>query len=439
MRLLYGSLLLSLTQLASAQIGGFGSNTIGGGGVREARIGRGGEGIRPFASVSGVYDTSAGYITSANGQFETQSSYGVEAGFGAYGTKTWKRTALGLNYRGDYVHYSAGSAQNGSNQVLSLALSHQFDRKWSAQVDIAAGSTNRVFGALQSYIPFDANFNSTPTNEVLSSRTNYGQVSAHATYDANRRFGMRFGGTTITTRRATKGLAELQGYSTDAEVFRTLSRSTKITAAYQFNHYHFLGSFGASDIHGVTLKLERRINRDWRATVGMQAYRVESLGAVVVSLSPEVAALFGRTQGLEAFYRIDKIPGYRGSLNYQRKQVFMDFSAEQVVAPGNGIFLTSKQTTANASLSYTAEKVWNVGINSNYTRYNSITRALDPYNAFAIGGGVTRKMPWLGSHIFVRADARKFDQANLTTIKQSGYRISGGVGFSPRAVPLSLW
>ena len=439
LRLRYGILLLSLTRLASAQIGGFGSNTIGGGGVREARIGRGGEGIRPFASISEAYDTAAGNPTSLNGNFETQPSYGVEAGFGAYGTKSWRRTAIGLNYRGDYVHYAKTSFQNGSNQILSLALTHQFDKKWSAQIDVAAGSTNRIFGALQSYIPFDANFNSTPTNEVLNSRTNYGQVGAHATYDANRRFGIRFGGTTITTRRATKGLAELQGYSTDAEVFRVLSRSTRITGGYQFNHYHFLGSFGASDIHSVSLKLDRRINRDWRATVGVQAYRVESLGAVVVSLAPEIAALFGRSQGLEAFYRIDKIPGYKAALNYKKKQVFLDFSGELTVAPGNGIFLTSKQTNVSTSLSYTAEKVWNIGINSGYTRYNSITRNLEPYNAFLIGGGVTRKMPWLGSHIFLRADARKFDQANLTTIKQSGYRISGGIGFSPRAVPLSLW
>ena len=254
--------------MAFGQIGGFGSNTIGGGGVREARIGRGGEGIRPFASVSGTYDSAAGNANIGNGQFETQPSYGVEAGFGAYGTKSWKRTSLGLNYRGDYVHYANSTSLNGSNQVLSLALSHQFDRKWSAEVDIAAGSTNKVFGALQSYIPFDANFNSTPTNEVINSRTNYAQVGAHATYDANRRFGVRFGGTTISTRRAVKGLAELQGYSTDAEVFRVLSRSTKIVAGYQFNHYHFLGSFGASDVHGLNLRLERRINRDWKATVG---------------------------------------------------------------------------------------------------------------------------------------------------------------------------
>ncbi len=426
--------------LLLAQIAGFGSSSITGGGVREARIGRGGEGIRPFASVSGAYDTSVGNaIATSNGQFETQPSYGVEAGFGAYGTKGWKRTSIGLNYRGDIVHYSAASVQNGSNQVLSLALTHQFDKKWSAEVDLGAGSTNRVFGALQSYVPFDQNFNSIPTNEVLNNRVNYLQASTHVSYMKNPRLGLKFGGSSITTRRSVKGLAELQGYTVDGEIFKVLSRSTTVGVGYQFFHFHFLGSFGASDIHSVYLRGKYRINRDWSATASIQGYRVESLGATVVPLSPEIAALFGRGAALEAFYRIERAPGFRLGAEYARKQVFLSFSGEQSVAPGNGIFLTSRQTSANASLSYTAEKIWNFGFNLAYTRYSSLTRSLTPYQAILAGVGVTRKMPWLGASLFVRYDARKFEQSSLTTVNQSGYRASVGIGFSPRAVPLSLW
>ena len=434
--------MLALVPIAWAQIGGFGSSSISGGGVREARVGRGGDGIRPFASISGVYDSSVGG-TSANaaGQFETQSSYGVEAGFGAYGTKTWRRTSIGLNYRGDYVHYSnaASGIGNGSNQVLSLALTHQFDKKWSAEADIAAGSTNRVFGALQSYVPFDPNFNSVPTNEVINNRVNYGQLAAHVSYQKNNRLSFRFGGSSITTRRSVKGLAELQGSTVDGEISRVVSRSTNVGVGYQFLHYHFLGSFGASDIHSIFVRVKRRVNRDWTLNVALQGYRIESLGATVVPLSPEIAALFGRSSGLEAFYKVSTAPGVKVDATYNRKQVFFSVGGEQAVAPGNGIFLTSKQTSGSASLSYTAEKVWNFGFNVAYTKYASLTRALSPYQAVLVGVGVTRKMPWFGSHIFARFDTRKIDQASLTTINRDGFRLSAGIGFSPRAVPLSLW
>ena len=440
MRIQNAILMLVWMPVVQAQIGGFGSSSISGGGVREARIGRGGEGIRPFASVSGSYDTSVGNPkANSNGQFETQPSYGVEAGFGAYGTKAWKRTSIGLNYRGDYVQYTATSAQNGSNQVLSLAVTHQFDKKWSAELDVGAGTTNRVYGALQSYVPFDQNFNSIPTNEVLNNRVNYLQASAHANYMKNPRLGMKFGGSSITTRRSVRGLAELQGYTVDGEIFKILSRSTTVGVGYQFFHYHLLGSFGASDIHSVYARAKYRINRDWSANASIQGYRIESLGATVVPLSPEIASLFGRSTGLEAFYRISKSPGFRVSADYARKQVFVSFSGEQSVAPGNGIFLTSSQTSGNASLSYTAEKIWNFGFNVAYTRYSSLTRTLAPYQAILAGVGVTRKMPWLGASIFARYDARKFEQSSLTTVNQGGYRASFGIGFSPRAVPLSLW
>ena len=440
MRIQNAILMLVWVPVVQAQIGGFGSSSITGGGVREARIGRGGEGIRPFVSVSGAYDTSVGApIATSNGQFETQPSYGVEAGFGAYGTKVWKRTSVGLNYRGDFVQYTGNSTQNGSNQVLSLALSHQFDKKWSAEVDLGAGTTNRVYGALQTYIPFDQNFNSIPTNEVLNNRVNYLQASAHANYMKTPRLGLKFGGSTITTRRSVRGLAELQGYTVDAEIFKVISRSTTVATGYQFFHYHFLGSFGASDIHSAYLRAKYRVNRDWSATGSVQVYRIESLGATVVPLSPEIAALFGRTAALEAFYRVSNSPGFRASAEYNRKQVFLSFSGEESVAPGNGIFLTSRQTSANASMSYTAEKIWNFGFNMGYTRYSSLTRTLSPYQAILAGAGVTRKMPWFGSSIFARFDARRFEQSSLSTVNRGGYRASFGIGFSPRAVPLSLW
>ena len=50
--------------------------------------------------------------------------YGVELNLGAYTYHTWKHTTLGLDYRGDFRHYSA-SNWDGTDQFLSLILTHR--------------------------------------------------------------------------------------------------------------------------------------------------------------------------------------------------------------------------------------------------------------------------------------------------------------------------
>ena len=440
LRLLIGLIILAAaTPLGWGQFSGFGSGSSLGGGS-EARIGRGSQGIRPFASISAAYDTNTGSaVLNSAGAYETRPSYGVEGSFGIYGTKSLKRDSVGVNFRGDYVNYTTSGSLNGSNVALSLAATHQFDKSWYVQADIAAGTTNRTYGALQTYIPFDSNFQGVPTNEVINSRTNYGELAAHVTYLKSRRLNARFGGSTILTRRANRGLAELNGFTGDAGVSYLFNRSTTISAGYQFNHYQFLGTFGASDIHGASFSLNRRINRDWSLRVGGQGYRMESLGSVRVQLDPLIALLLGRTTGTEAFYRVNYIPGFNAAVDYKYKQTFVTVSGNQGISPGNGIYLTSRQTTTGVQVSHTAERVWNFGVNVNYTKYGSLTRSLQQYKSILIGGGVTRQLNYLHAHAFLRADHRHFDQGDLTALNRDGYRISVGLGFSPGAIPLSLW
>ncbi len=439
MRLLIGWMMLIAAPMSWAQFSGFGSGATMGGGGSGDRIGRGAQGIRPFASISSAYDSNAVSRVNSAGVYETKPSYGVEGAFGVYGTKVWKRDSIGVNLRGDYVNYASNGAINGSNVALSLAANHQFNRSWYFSSEIAAGTTNRVLGALQSYVPFDTNFLNVPNNEVLNSRANYGEVSGHLSYMKSQRLSARFGGSGLVTRRANRGLAELNGFTGDGSVSYLINKSTSIGGGYQFNHFQFRGTFGATDIHSASVNVSRRLTRDWTAKFGVSAYRLESLGSVRVQLDPLIALLLGRSSGTEAFYRVNYIPGYSGSLEYRHRQTFVVVGASQGVSPGNGIFLTSRQSTGSVTVSHTAERVWNFGVNVGYTQYGSLTRSLQTYKSLLLGGGVTRQLNFLHAHAFVRADHRHFEQGDLTALNRDGFRLSFGVGFSPGSIPLSLW
>jgi len=97
-------------------------------------MGGGGELIRlrPFIGVNGLYDSGLTPVSvDSQGRLLEDDAYGAEVHFGALGYHSWRRTVLGLDYRGNVRHYTQKTYYDGSDHQLSLGVTHQFSRRWA--------------------------------------------------------------------------------------------------------------------------------------------------------------------------------------------------------------------------------------------------------------------------------------------------------------------
>ena len=63
--------------------------------------------FRPYIGLSGTYDTGLVPVAvTSTGQIPSTDLYGVALNVGAYTYHVWRHITLGLDYRGDFRHYS---------------------------------------------------------------------------------------------------------------------------------------------------------------------------------------------------------------------------------------------------------------------------------------------------------------------------------------------
>jgi hypothetical protein len=176
--------------------------------------------IRPFVSLQGIYDTGLSSLSvDANGNAAEANDYGVEGTFGVLGYQTWKRTTLGIDYRGNARHYSTHSFYDGFDNSLTLSVDHDVNRHWRLMFGQALASYSRNY-----YMPYGSSWLGVPDyappsfsnlagHELFDGRTNALTSTGRAIYQATPRFSVSFGGSGVVVRRRSDSLAGMQGYS----------------------------------------------------------------------------------------------------------------------------------------------------------------------------------------------------------------------------------
>jgi len=180
-----------------------------------------------------------------------------------------------------------------------------------------------------------------------------------------------------------------------------------------------------------------RIGKRWELSLRGGGSRVETLGITVVNIDAVIAAIIGRSQGLEVIYRINWAPTVDARLTRSFHHATLAFNYNRGVNPGNGLYLTSRGETTSGSFSYTGIRKLNFGIDAGRTTYGSLTQSLGNYSGATGGAGFTYTIT-KSLHFVVRYDYRRYDIAD-TVFKRDSYRASIGFGFSPKDVPLALW
>ena len=354
-----------------------------------------------------------------------------------YGYHRWKSATLGLDYRGNYRDYSNNSYYNGSDQLLSLIYQKQAARHISLTLRESAGVFSENFYTPGPYNLVDSSFANIPTNDIFDGRTIYFTSSVDVTYQKSARLSFNFAGDGFLTRRESSSLYGDTGYRARGDIAYRTSRYATSGVAYDFTKFTYSKGFGGSDIHTLTLTQAFRFNRYWELSLRGGGSRVETSGLIQVAVDPVIAAIIGRSVGIEAIYRLNWVPSAKAVLTRKFRHAIFTVSYDRGVVPGNGLYLTSRQEAEIGNLSYTGIRKWTFSASGGHTSFGSITQNIGNYSGSTGGGGITYKVSGPFG-LVARYDYRTYDIAQ-TVFQRSTYRASFGFTYSSKDIPLALW
>jgi hypothetical protein len=397
--------------------------------------------FRPFLEFTGVYDTGlSGVMVDSNGDLANASSAGVSITAGVSGSRAWKRTKIGLDYRGSTSHYTRKTYYDGFNQSLMLGITRQLTSHTSFSLSESAGLLSRNFNSfgLPQTVPFDPSTSYIPTTDFYDNRTLYLSSQANFTIQKSARLSFNMGGDGFLTRRRSSALYGVTGSGARGDVQYRLSRRSTIGAGYTYSHYEFTGIFSGTDIHGAVATYGIGITR----TVEFSAYagvlQAETKFLQSVPIDPAIAAIIGRSSGGVIVHRIDYMPNVNARLSKTFHRGVFYLSGGHSATPGNGLFLTSSVTTGNAGYTYTGLRHWSMSASAVYSHAKSIGNVLGYYGN--IGGNFSGSRQITGAlHAVANFSARQYQSGDFSRYNRLIYTATLGIGFTPGDIPLRVW
>ena len=394
--------------------------------------------FRPFIGLSALYDDGLIPVSvNSNGRIPSADLFGVELTLGLYGYHTWKRTTLALDYKGDFRHYSSRSDYDGTDQFLSLILTHQPNKRVVLTLRNSVGTYSRNYFLSSTIGILDSNYLQTPENDLYDNRVIFLTTGGDMIYRLTPRLSFDIGGEGYIVRRESSALYGLTGYDAHGDVQYRMRRHTTIGADYRYTHFGYTQGFGSSDIHSVGINYATQLTHRLQVAARLGGARVESLSLVEVTIDPAIAALLGTSVGIQAAYQLHYVPDLSVRLTDSLRRSQLSLTFTDGVNPGNGVYLTSRLESLVAGYSYTGARHWNFGADGGYTRLSALAQTLGAYSSYGLGGGVTRDLR-KGFHTVLRLDARRYEVAGHG-FSRNDFRAMLGFTFSPGDVPLALW
>ena len=397
--------------------------------------------FRPFAEICGVWDAGlAGVQVTDTGQLANNSSFGLSLAWGVSGTHSWRRTKLGLDYRGSVDHYFNQTAFDSINQGILLGITHQLRRRVILSLSESAGMFTRDFGlvGLPQTVPFDPSTTNTPTTDFFDNRTIYMSTSASLAIQRTARLSFAFGGMGFITRRRSSALYGVVGAGANADVQYRFSRRTTIGAQYAYQHYDYTRILGNTDVHSAALSFAMQITRLLEFTGFAGAMRGETRFVETVPLDPAIAALLGVTSTSLVGHQVLWAPNFSARLSRTFHTGVGYVGVGHAMTPGNGLFLTSEATDAVAGYSYTGIRRWSFAASVNYNRARAIGHIQGLYST--VSGSVSASRQIMRSvHFTANYSARQYNSPDFTNYNRLIHSVRVGVGFSPGDVPLRIW
>jgi hypothetical protein len=371
-----------------------------------------------------------------DGEIVNENRYGGQAEIGLYGAHAWKRTNLGIDYRGDYRRTTPSTGYDGANQALSFDINHTFNARSAMYFRQTAGSSNRAFGGFAAPSIVDPVLNLV-NNELFDTRSYFSQTSAGFSYRTSARMTYTFSGDGFFVKRPDPRLIGVSGFRGGAGFQYRVDGRTTLGLQYQHMAFRYPRVNGGSDMQGPVGLYRKQLTRDFGINVSVGAMRVVSRGTQSVLLSPEVAAILGRPRGITAFERRVWVPQIAAGVGYTRQRSRLTVGYMTGMSPGNGVFQATQMNTAYAGYSFTGIRKLSLGLSGRYSNNTSKSIDIGNMSLFSGGGGATYKLSRLIS-LSTQMDYRKFGTTSGLRGRE-GFFLSFGLSFSPSEVPISIW
>jgi hypothetical protein len=396
-------------------------------------------GFRPFAGVGGIYDSGLTFTSvDSSGKPTNIDDYGVQVQVGAGLHRSWRKTSLGLDYRGDFRHYARTSYFDGSDNMFALGLNRQLGRRWNLSLREAAGTFTRAFGSLTGYGFYDPNQIVTPVNEFFDNRTTYASTAGDLTYQKSARLSFNAGADAFLVRRHAQGLLDVNGIAARGDMVYRYNRHGAVGADYRFMHVDYVNGFGTSDIHTAGINYSLRFSRRWEVALHVGMSRVETVGLTQVAIDPAIAIILGIKYGAEVVRLVNYVPDFYGRLTHSLRHGVFQFSYINRVNPGSAIFRLAQQNSAQAEYNYTGLRHWYLAARAGYNSMRTLTQAGGNYEGYTVGTGITRVLR-RDIHAQFRFDLQRYEGGFENTIRRNRARITVGLIYSPGEMPLRFW
>ncbi len=395
----------------------------------------------PSLGVNASYNSGLGGVSlDAQGLPTNDSSYGISVNAGISGTHLWKHTRLGLNYGISAQHYTQASFFDGINQNLSLGLTHSLSRHSVLSINIGAGisSQNNTAPTLLSTVPFDPGTLYRPTNDFFDNRTAYGSTQVNLTMQRSTRLSFSLGVTGNLTRRRSTALFGDTGEGARGDMQYRLSRRSTVGVGYNYNHFTFTGIASSTDVHAVVGTYSLLVARGTEFSGFAGVARYETKFVQFVALDPVVAALLGITSAQRVTYSSNFTPNFSLRLSHVVKRGSISGGVTRGILPGNGLFLTSTNTSYLVAYSYSGLRRWSVGTSASYNVSDSVGNVLGQYKNYSANLNVGRRVAPHTNGIF-NFSMNHADSLDFKSYNKWQYSVNLGLNFTPGDVTVRFW
>jgi hypothetical protein len=395
-----------------------------------------------YAQIIGVYDSGLIVPLNATGKpGNAVASFGEEANFGANASQRWRRGKLSVEYRGSYRQYTHAPAFDGLDQFLQIDYSEALSRHLTLDLKNTLGTTTLANGAF-SYFPLASlDRLGMPTDELFDSRTNYLQSRVDLTWRLTSRLSINFGGDGFVVRRASLLLAGLNGYNARSSVAYRFTPRQTISASYENTYFDFENAFGNSRLETAALGYSIGLTRQWDLSTLAGGVRVNTLGLTEIPLNPSIVALTGENFAVVTFRNALYLPVAEVRLIRRFQTASLTFDYASAVTPGNGLYLTSRQTSGAVAYSYVASRALQARMSAGYNQLSALGQTLGKYSNLQGGVQVLYKLTG-DTYLDVRYDYRHYT-AHYSTgdafLENDSNRVSLGVAFSLGETSSGIW
>ncbi len=388
-----------------------------------------------YAYGDGVLDTNNPVVTNT-GQVKNSLGTGFDLGGGVSLSHTIRNGQISLSYQGAWRDYQSNYFASGTTQNLSIGFSKRVSRHLSMYMSIGGGIA--LYGG--TFINSAGGNTLTPViTNPLSPETRYVGANLGLTYQQTRRLSYSLFGGYFLSRYNTPGSIGSTGVSGGASANYRLTARDTLSVSYTHSYFTFQRNAGTDYADQVGLGYSREFNNHWSVSLfggGARSVASGTLALPVTLVLPNGQGIGGYELG--SYRQTVFVPSFSGSVSHSFRRSALGLSAgEGIAGSGNGYFIASRSLSVTGFFSYS----WhgqNISMAGTSYRLTSIANTVSSAyvgNTFSASYGRSL-VRYVG--MFLRYDFLHYGAlAPLSGVTDN--RISFGLSFSSRSVPLTLF